>query len=204
VPGTARATLSAATWPRSAGASGMRRCAGWSRTIWTCFLEVGLAGMLPGGGDDPGFRGREPARNAAVGHLAAASGLRAQEFSHLLVWELPPPPTDTSLPVVPLAVPGVIAKGGKARSTWVSPQALRQVDSYLKLERPLAVAASRWRPAGEALMVTEADRLGGRVNGERVSWEKLRLDERRRLVAPDGGAAMWALTAGGAPVSDWE
>jgi hypothetical protein len=31
-----RATLSAATWPRNARASGMRPCAGWNRTISTC------------------------------------------------------------------------------------------------------------------------------------------------------------------------
>ncbi len=167
------------------------------------FVEVGLAGMLPDGGDDPAFRGREPARNAAVGDLAAASGLRAQEFSSLLVWELPPPPSDEP-PVVPLAVPGVIAKGGKSRSTWVSPRALRRVDSYFKLERPLSLAGCRWRPAGDALEVSEPDRFGGRVNGRRLRWDRLSLGDRRRLVAPDGGPAMWALTARGAPVEDWE
>lgn len=144
------------------------------------FLEVGLAGMLPEGGNDPSFRGREAARNAAVGDLAAASGLRAQEFSSLLVWELPLPPSDKP-PVVPLAVPGVIAKGRKSRSTWVSPRALCRIDSYLKLERPLAVTGSRWRPDGDALVVSEPDRLGGRVNGRRVRWAKVSLDERRRL-----------------------
>ena len=167
------------------------------------FVEVGLAGMLPDGGDDPAFRGREPARNAAAGELAATSGLRAQEFSSLLVWEVPPPPPDEP-PVVPLAVPGVIAKGGKSRSTWVSPRALRRLDSYLKLERPLSVAACLWRPAGEALVVSEPDRLGGRVNGRRVRWDRVSLAERRRLVAPDGGPGLWALTAEGAPVEDWE
>lgn len=168
------------------------------------FLEVGLAGKAPHGGDDPRFRVREPARNAALGHLAATSGSRAQEFSHLLIWELPPPPTDTRMPVVPLAVPGKVAKGGKARTTWVSPEALCRIASYLRLERPLAAAGCRWRPDGEAMTVTEPDRVGGRVNGERVRWDNVNLEERRRLVAPDGGSAMWALTAGGGPVSDWE
>ncbi|MDQ1426843.1 MAG: hypothetical protein QOK39_319, partial [Acidimicrobiaceae bacterium] len=168
------------------------------------FLDVGLAGGLPGGGGDPAFGGRQAARNAAAGHLAAASGLRAQELSHLLIWELPVAPTDTTLPVVPLAVPGVIAKGGKARTTWVSPRALHRLDSYVKLERPLAVAACRWRPAGEALVVSAPDRVGGRINGRRVRWAKVNLAERERLVAPDGGPAMWAITATGAPVDDWE
>ena len=43
-----------------------------------------------------GFHGRELARNAAIGELALATGLRLQEFTYLLPWEvpaLPPPPT---------------------------------------------------------------------------------------------------------------
>lgn len=70
------------------------------------FLGVGLAGMLPEGGDDPTFRGQQPARNAAIGHLAAASGLRAQKFSHLLVWELPPPAADAPRRWWPWSCPG--------------------------------------------------------------------------------------------------
>ena len=167
------------------------------------FLGVGLGGMLPEGGDDPGFGGRHPARNAAVGHLAAASGLRAQEFSHLLVWELPLPPVDTAAPVVPLVVPGVIAKGRKTRTTWVSPAALSRVHGYLQLERHLAVAGSVWRP-DRPLVVTDADALGGRVNGRRVRWAALDLDARCRLIAPGGGSAVLAVTSGGAPVTDWE
>jgi hypothetical protein len=49
------------------------------------FLD-GLRGLGPG---DP-YRGRELARNAAVGGLALATGLRLQEFTYLLAWEVPP------------------------------------------------------------------------------------------------------------------
>lgn len=166
------------------------------------FLDVGLGGMGSDGADDPAFRGREAARNVAAGHLAAASGLRAQEFSNLLIWELPT--SDTSEPVVPLAVPGVIAKGGKPRSTWVTPAALDRVHAYMRLERPTAVERCRWQPVGEALKVTDADRTGGYVNGRRVPWHKMNLDDRSRLIAPDGGPAMWALSSEGAPITDWE
>jgi site-specific recombinase XerD len=167
------------------------------------FLGVGLAGMLPGGSDDPQFQGQQPARNAAIGHLAAASGLRAQEFSHLLVWELPLPPADTESPVVPLVVPSVITKGKKMRTTWVSPAALSRVHGYIRLERHLAVAGSDWRP-DRPLVVTDPDALGGRVNGRRVRWATLDLDARGRLVAPGGGSALLAVTSGGAPITDWE
>ena len=168
------------------------------------FVEVGLGGMLPDGGDDPGFRGRHPARNAAIAHFAASSGLRAQEFSHLLVWELPAVPADSSIPVVALTVPGVIAKGGRTRTTWVSPQALARVHGYFRLERPLTARGAPWRPDGEPLVVTDADAAGGRVNGRRLRWAQLRLEDRKRLVCAEGGSPLLALSDTGAPLVDWE
>ena len=48
-----------------------------------------LASRGPGGGDDAGYRGRELARNACVAELALATGLRLQEFTYLLAWEIP-------------------------------------------------------------------------------------------------------------------
>ena len=68
----------------------------------------GLRGLAPDGGQDTGFHGRELARNAAVGGLALATGLRLQEFTYLLVYEipaLPPKPTAVADPV-PGAVRG--------------------------------------------------------------------------------------------------
>jgi hypothetical protein len=43
----------------------------------------GLRGLVPDGGQDTRFHGRELARNAAVGGLALATGLRLQEFTYL-------------------------------------------------------------------------------------------------------------------------
>jgi hypothetical protein len=65
----------------------------------------GLRGLAPDGEADAGFRGRELARNAAVGELALATGLRLQEFSYLLVYEIP------ALPARPTAV---LARGSAA------------------------------------------------------------------------------------------
>ncbi len=48
------------------------------------FLD-GLRGLGPG----DSYRGRELVRNAAVGELALATGLRLQEFSYLLSYEVP-------------------------------------------------------------------------------------------------------------------
>ncbi len=64
-----------------------------------------LGGLGPGGMPDGGYRGRELARNAAVGKLALASGLRRQEFSYLLVYEIPPLPSSPGRLPVPFPVP---------------------------------------------------------------------------------------------------
>jgi hypothetical protein len=66
------------------------------------FLHA-LAGLTPDGSPDEAYRGRELGRNAAVGRLALASGLRRQELTHLLVYEIPPLPTRRS--AVPVAFP---------------------------------------------------------------------------------------------------
>jgi hypothetical protein len=47
------------------------------------FLD-GLRGLGPDGSTGLPFHGRELARNAAVGELALATGLRLQEFTYLL------------------------------------------------------------------------------------------------------------------------
>jgi hypothetical protein len=67
------------------------------------FVRV-LEGLLPDGSPDSQFRGLNPGRNAAMARLVLASGLRRQEFTHLLVHEVPAlPPEPTVLPI-PLAV----------------------------------------------------------------------------------------------------
>jgi hypothetical protein len=63
---------------------------------FTELFRSGLRGLAPDGSQDTGFHGRELTRAAAVGDLALATGLRLQEFTHLLRWEipaLPPEPT---------------------------------------------------------------------------------------------------------------
>jgi integrase len=169
------------------------------------FLKA-LAGLAPDGEEDTGYRGRELARNAAMGNLALATGMRRQEFTHLLVPELPAlPPTPTVVPI-PFRVPAGVTKGGKHRTTWISHQALVEVHRYLELARPLAVDGSRWRPretAGSPLLVTEVDPVGGRVNGKRVRWASLRPAERLRLVAPEGGSMLVAVRGDGGPFTAW-
>ncbi len=169
------------------------------------FLRA-LRGLGPGGAEDIGYRGRELTRNAAMGGLALATGLRCQEFTYLLTPEIPPlPPAPAGLPI-PFPVPASVTKGGKFRTTWISYQALSDVHRYLELERPLATAGARWLPPsrwGEPLVVTEADQRGGRINGRRMAWDVLRPAERRRLVAPSGGSMLVAVRGDGGPFTAW-
>jgi len=166
----------------------------------------GLRGLAPDGGPDPHYRGRELARNAAIGELALATGMRAQEFSSLLSWEIPPlPPAPTKVPI-PFPVPAAVAKGRKFRITWISYEALAAVHHYLEVDRPATTSGTAWRPPrnwGEPLLVTDPDARGGRVNGVRRRWETLTPAERRRLVAPGGGTCILAAKAGGGPFTAW-
>jgi site-specific recombinase XerD len=166
----------------------------------------GLRGLGPDGDADDGFRGRELARNAAVGELALATGLRLQEFSYLLVYEIPELPAKPTAAPIPFPVPAGVSKGRKFRTTWISYDALAAVHHYLQLDRPATADGSGWRPPrgwGEPLLVTEADERGGRINGVRQRWDVLTPHERRRLVAPDGGSCLLAVKNGGGPFTAW-
>ncbi|GGV54702.1 site-specific integrase [Streptomyces spectabilis] len=165
----------------------------------------GLRGLGPNGEDDR-FRGRELARNGAVGGAVLDTGLRLQEFTYYLAAELPPlPPKPTALPI-PFPVASGIAKGRKFRTTWITYDKLAELHHYCDVDRVLATEGAAWRPPsrwGSPLLVSETDQFGGRINGRRICWEGLRPVERRRLVAPDGGAMLLAVRADGGPFTAW-
>ncbi|MEU1172102.1 site-specific integrase [Streptomyces microflavus] len=169
------------------------------------FLNA-LSGLTPDGQDDPRYRGRELARNAAVTRFALSSGLRSQEFSYYLACEVPPLPRRPVKMPVPLPVPAAVTKGRMFRVSWVDYSVLAELHSYIDLERALAADGSTWRPPaswGEPLMVTEADEHGGRIDGVRVTWESLGPKDRRRLVAPGGGSMLLAVRHDGGPFTAW-
>jgi site-specific recombinase XerD len=163
-----------------------------------------LGGLRPDGAADELFRGRYLERNAAVGELVAASGLRRREFMHLLVYEVPGLPARRSDVPVLFPVGHGVAKGSKQRTSWIDYDVLARVHDYINLERVAAVHGSGWRPlAGEPLVVTEPDWEGGRINGVRRSWRTLTAVERLQLVASDGGSCLLAVQADGSPFVDW-
>lgn len=159
-----------------------------------------MAGLGPDGHEDSGFRGRFPGRNSAVTRLALSTGMRRREFSHLLVYEIPPLPRQrTEVPVL-FPVPALSAKGRKARTTWIDYDDLAAVHDYIGLERDLSTV--RWRPANP-LEVRDPDLFGARINGRRTPWSALTPEDRLRLVAPDGGTCLLARDSRGGPFTDW-
>ncbi len=74
---------------------------------FTRMLMHALAGLRPDGTGDDGYRGRELGRNAGVGQLALATGLRRQEFTYLLAVEVPALPARSARPgPIPEGMPG--------------------------------------------------------------------------------------------------
>src|SRR5260370_1337504 len=106
----------------------------------------GLCGLAPDGGPDDGYRGRELARNAAIGQLALSTGLRLQEFSYLLAYEIPALPPKPSQVPIPFPVPAGVSKGRKFRIAWISYEALAAVHHYLELDRPATTEGTGWVP----------------------------------------------------------
>lgn len=108
------------------------------------FRDVGLRGMLPDGREDPAFRGRNSARNAAFATLLVTTGLRLTEANSLLLQELPklhavsarPTPAPKSLP---LKIAACIAKRQKARTVPLPITTLRPILEYTGIERVRAV-----------------------------------------------------------------
>ncbi len=166
----------------------------------------GLRGLAPDGSADGRFRGRELARNGAIGQLALSTGLRLQEFSYLLAYEIPALPSRPAETPILFPVPAGVTKGRKFRITWISYDALAAVHHYLELDRPATADGTAWLPPrrrGEPLLVSDPDERGGRVNGVRRRWEMLTPAERRRLVAPGGGSCVLAVKNGGGPFTAW-
>src|SRR6266702_3082812 len=130
---------------------------------FTAMFLNALAGLCPDGSADGLFHGRELARNHAIGQLAVATGLRLQEFTYLLSYEIPPlPRTRTDAPIA-FGVPSGVTKGRKFRTTWISYDALAGVDQYLQLDREAATAGRPGRrvvPCGGAGRRRAVHRLG--------------------------------------------
>ena len=106
--------------------------------------DTGLLGYGADNLPDPGWRGRNDARNAAYADLLVTSGLREREGGTLLVHELPVVDEPRSYYRSRLATqPG--KSGG--RDYWIRADAMNRIMAYLATSRRAAITEAHARKA---------------------------------------------------------
>lgn len=115
---------------------------------YSFFRDVGLRGRLPDGSEDPSWTGRNGFRDAGMADLLVTAGLRIEEASCFLAWELPPRiALDHATPQRHRhRIPPEVAKRERARDVYLSYRVCRLLDDYARTEREGAIA--RWQEAG--------------------------------------------------------
>lgn len=181
-------------------------------TSYRSWRDVGVRGYGTDGLPDATFRGRWADRNAAFVDLMVRTGLRLTEQSSLTIDELPRQQAASGYQRFWL--PPAIAKAGSARWIYAPISVLRDLDSYVDMDRRDVVATAREAGRYDRLrgwLVMEKGSPVAAIPGSagRVKVAHLTPEERRRLlVAGPGGlepAAFW-LSEQGLPmsVSSWK
>jgi len=163
------------------------------------FLLLREIGMRGRPAPDSQFRicRRNASRNAAAANLVVSTGLRLEEFSLLLLPQIPVGLLEPGDKLVKLKVDRLTAKGNRERFVFVPIRYLRDIWDYVQIER--SVAVSRAQQSGR---YEKIDWRRTRVDGDRAiesgrsyPVERLAHDERMRLfVDTDAGgepAALW-------------
>ncbi len=183
------------------------------------FRDIGLRGLALDGRERPGARDRNGIRNALFAEVMVTTGLRLEEASFLLAWELAGTmPLTTGSPQRLLELAPALTKGDRGRSVLLPGRLISQIDAYLRVERANACAkfAMRqgWRQIDRPIFIRSPMPRAIAfvlVDGGSIPIDALTPDERGRLVICDnaGGsqepAALW-VTEVGQPVhpNSWE
>ena len=185
------------------------------------FRDVGLLGLEVDGSARLGARDRNGTRNALFADLLITTGLRLEEASSLLAFEIGDAirPTIGGDRQVAFRLPAALTKGDKGRAIRIPASLLSRLRSYLDVERAVAIDKFKTRggikcmPAALTCVIDN-----GRIEVATPSGEPKPLrvdtvtpDERRRLVIHDsdgrpvGPAALW-LSEVGLPIAPntWE
>jgi site-specific recombinase XerD len=183
------------------------------------FRDVGLRGLAPNGGARTGARDRNVARNTLFAELLVTTGLRLEEASFLLAFELDGlSKTASCSRQTWFKLPPALTKGDRGRSVLLPRRLLQQITAYIAVERTLAIAKfqsrSGWREIDRPILIHRP--MPGAValslaNGGTASIGAVSPEERGRLVicgddgSPAEPAALW-LTEIGQPVqpNSWE
>jgi site-specific recombinase XerD len=165
--------------------------------MYLAWRDVGLRGYRPDGLPDQSFRGVCTARNAVYADTMVRTGLRLEEQSSLTLYELPD--RDGFHGYYRSWLPAAIAKFGSARNVYFPDAVLRDLWTYVEVDRAEAVAraraAGRYEELGNALIVDHPRRAAVRLGGRWVGVDRLDPGQRARLLrrTPDGlePAALW-------------
>jgi site-specific recombinase XerD len=99
--------------------------------------DVGVLGLLPGGGERARWRPRCEQRDLAFVEGLWGTGLRLQEWASVLALELPA--DDPSRGFYTCRMADACAKGGRGRRYWMPRRALTAVLHYMQTHRAAAV-----------------------------------------------------------------
>ncbi len=183
------------------------------------FRDIGLRGLTPDGAERPGARDRNGLRNALFAEMLVVTGLRLEEASLLLAFEVDALPVPgSSLRQTWFNLPAGLTKGERGRAILVPDGLLQRLRTYIRIERAYAVAKfkarSGWNSVKRPIFVRRPI-VGATdltlVSGRTVPLEVLTSEERERLIICDGDnmpiepAVLW-LTEVGQPVrpNTWE
>jgi integrase len=182
------------------------------------FRDVGLRGRTVDGAERSGARDRNGSRNALFAELLVTTGLRLEEASFLLAFELAALLPLKSRRQAWLQLPMALTKGDRGRSVLLPRRLLQELATYVTAERPVAaakfVARSGWHAIARPIFIRRPVPGAPGVTlcaGGAIAIDALTPDERGRLVicaddgAPQEAAALW-LTEVGLPVqpNSWE
>ena len=183
------------------------------------FRDVGLRGLAADGSERPGARDRNGTRNALFAELLVTTGLRLEEASFLLAFELVGlVAAGTPSRQRRLELAAALTKGDYGRTVVLPSRLVPQISAYIQVERAVAcgkfAARKGWRQIDQPIFI-RAPVPGTRTlvlrDGGTIPIEVLTPNERGRVVicdddgAPREAAALW-VTEVGQPVqpNSWE
>ncbi len=185
---------------------------------YRAFVDVGLRGRMLDGRERAGARDRNTTRNALFSDLIVSTGLRLEEASALLAYEIPAPvETAGSSRQIPFTLPDLLTKGSRGRTILLPQRIAARIRGYRDIERARAVEKfverQTWCRIVRPIAVERSETdphvftLG---DGSRVRMHRFDPGERLRLIlirngSPVEPAALWVSEVG-VPVlpNTWE
>jgi integrase len=166
--------------------------------------------LAPSGSVRAAARDRNGARNGLFAELLVTTGLRLEEASFLLAFELDGlTETASCSRQTWFKLPSALTKGDRGRSVLLPRRLLQQVAAYLAVERTLAVAKFRsrsgWREIDRPILIhkpTPGAVALSLANGSTALIEDVSPEERGRFVicgddgVPEEPAALWLTEIG--------